>query len=145
MGRASVQKLIDEGSDALKMALSDLDGSFSPLQLDEATLDPAYSYYWAVKDDNRHPAHVDKLRRLGYRFVNKENNSGEVAPFAEVQTAENGAIQTSDLILMRLPIELYEARQAKVIEIGKERLVGYNEEAKEKIQRVKGALLKETD
>lgn len=144
MARQSVQKLIDEGSDALKMALSDIVGDYSAFTLDEGTLDPAYRYYWAIKDDNSHPAHVDKLKRLGYRIVNKENNSGEIAPFADVQTPEGGALQTSEHVLMRLPIDLSDARQAKIVDIGKERLDGYTNEAKQAIQKV-GAIVKRSD
>lgn len=141
MARQSVQKLIDEGSDALKMALSDMDGDYSPFTLDNDTLSSDFSYRWAIKDDNRHPAHVDKLKRVGYRVVNSENNSGEVAPFADVQTTQGGAIQTAEHVLMRIPMELYDARQSKIVELGKSRLSGYTDEAKESISRV-GAIVK---
>lgn len=142
MPRKSVQKLIDEGSPALKMALSDMNGEFSPFIIDEATKDPNFYYYWASKDDISNPAHVDKLKRIGYQIVNRDNNSGEVAPFADVQTPDGGAIQTREHVLMRIPMEYHLARGARVSEIGDERLTSYKNEAEEAIGKTDGAMIK---
>lgn len=141
MPRKSVQKLIDEGSPALKMALSDMNGEFSPFIIDNKN--PDFYYYWAAKDDISNPAHVDKLKRLGYQIVNRENNSGEVAPFADVQTPDGGAIQTREHVLMRIPMEYHLARGARVAELGDERLTGFRNEAEEAIGRTDGALVKD--
>ena len=96
----------------LQRALSDYEGASN---LDIINKDPEYFYFLAAKDEKypTHPQNVSSLENIGYEVVNTENNSGEILPHGTVKTADGGAIQNQELVLMRLPKWLRDARQKR--------------------------------
>lgn len=112
-------------------ALADLDGSAGGVILNQ---DDRYHYYFAAKD-TANPANVDALQRIGYEVVNRENNSGEEVPNADVADGEHGAIQTRDTVLMRIPNELHELREEKYQEMIAHRTSATQAEFDEQVER----------
>lgn len=96
-----------------RRALADLDGTAGAIVLNK---DDRYVYFLGAKDSG-HPQSVGALTRIGYEVVNRENNSGEVLPGADVEDSDGGPLQTGDTVLMRLPKELYDLRQEKMQDV----------------------------
>lgn len=130
--------LIENGSDALKRAVADMEGGFNQFTLDNQK--PGFRYIWAAKEVT-HPQSVDKMRRIGYVIVNDSVTDQEVAPFADNPTTENGAIMTREHVLMRIPQEIADYRERRVSEIGHERVRNEKNELQETIAREGGRIL----
>lgn len=132
MPRVAPAKLIERGSEDLKRAVADMETGFNVFIVDNKQDD--FSYIWAAKDPT-HPQSVDKQQRLGYEVVNNINGGDEVAPFADVQTTENGSIQTREHVLMRIPIELAGYRNKRASELGHERIKSMKDDLQDRVER----------
>ena len=135
MGRKKKEELSPVEQEALRKALSDYEGASN---LDIVNKNPNYFYFLAAKDDKfpTHPQNVTALEQLGYEVVNVENNDGEILPHGTVRDASGGAIQNQELVLMRIPKWLHDARMEKKAEIAVGRSEATHGEMDEAIDRV---------
>lgn len=141
MARGKKTELTPAEKERLRRALSDFEGSTI---LDIENENPEYYYFLAAKEEKYpgHPQSVSALERLGYEIVNEDNNDGEVMPHGTVRSPDGGAVQTHELVLMRIPRWLHEERVNRQVEEALKRAEASPqkfEEALEKIHKEYGA------
>lgn len=77
------------------------------LGLDPKTLEPGMHYRWVRSRKEEHGQSVTKHRMKGYSLVTKEEG---VATNVETDDRPDGAVGVGDLVLMKCPQALHDAR-----------------------------------